>query len=371
MSNDLYLSPGDEYFVHQLALPLHTVATSDPNWRERYWISIHDVVNQDFVLSVGFGKYPNRDVMDGFCIAAKGDVQRNLRASRTLTPRLTDIAAGPLSVEIIEPLKSFRFRLDENETGMAFDLVWNASVPPALEGRHFEVNRSRVTHDLVRYVQTGRITGDLTFGDERFDVTPDRWWGVRDHSWGMRPMSANPGDPPVASVQWNFLGFIPIQFPSFSIHIYLFESQPGRPTHLTASIMRPESSGAHDDEIRSVTHDFRWVENAPVQTLIDGRITIDFFSGETMEIDVKACPGRAYLKGGGYGTYQGKWFADAHSENESWDLSDSEALRGYNSHSSDHLFEAHCNGETGYGIIEYMIRRGYSKYAEAHRPRRG
>ena len=50
-------------------------------------------------------------------------------------------------------------------------------------------------------------------------------------------------------------------------------------------------------------------------------------------------------------------------------LSDDEALRGYNSHSSDHLIEARCNGETGYGVIEYLIRRGYGKYAEAHRPR--
>ena len=368
-SNDLFLSPSDEYFVHQVALPLHSVATSDPNWRERYWISIHDIVSQDFVLSLGFGKYPNRDVMDGFCIAADNTTQRNLRVSRQLGPRYADIAVGPMAVEIIEPLKSFRFTLGENETGTTYDLVWHASAPPALEGRHFEVNRGRVTHDLVRYVQTGRISGELSFGGKRFEVTPDRWWGVRDHSWGMRPMSAMPGDPPVASVQWNFLVFMPIQFPSFSLHIYLFESQPGRPTHLSASIMRPEGEAEHDDEVRSVAHDFRWVENAPVQTLIDGRFRIEFFSGQVMDIDISACPGRAYLKGGGYGSTQGKWFAEQYSEHDSYDLSEDEALRGYNSHSSDHLIEAYCNGETGYGIIEYLIRRGYGKYVEAHRAR--
>lgn len=370
MNNHLILSPSDEYFTHQIPLPHHVVGTSDPNWRERYWFSIHDVVAQDFVLSAGFGKYPNRDVMDGFAIAAKGDIQRNLRCSRQLTPNFHDVAVGPFTVDVIKPLEVLRLTLAPNDSGISYDLTWDASVPPALEGRHFEVNRNRVTHDLVRYVQTGRLSGHVVFGDERMEVTPDRWWGVRDHSWGMRPMSAVPGDPPVASVEWNFLAFIPIQFPSFSIHIYMFESQPGRPTHLSASIMRPAGAPEQEDEIRSVDHDLTWLRDAPVQTLVGGRITIDRFDAPPLEIDITACPGRAYLKGGGYGTYQGKWFDAAHSEHESYDLSDAEALRGYNSHSSDHLFETRCNGETGYGIIEYLIRRGYGKYAEAHRPRR-
>ncbi len=366
-SNDLALSPADEFFAHQTALPIHSVASSDLGWREPYWISVHDIVNQDFVLSTGYGKYPNRDTMDGFCIAANKTEQRNLRLARTLAPAYTDIAVGPMSVEIIDPLKTFRFRLEENPSGTTYDLTWTASVPPALEGRHFEVNRGRVSHDIVRYVQTGRLAGEIMFNGERHDVTPDRWWGVRDHSWGIRPMSGVPGDPPVASVKWNLLVFMPIQFPGFSLHVYLFESQPGRPTHLSASIMRPEGSPAHDDEVRAVSHEFRWEENAPAPTLIDGRFSIEFYTGEVMNIDIRACPGRTYLKGGGYGSTQGKWLGDSHMEHEVWDLTDTEQLRGYNSHSSDHLIEAQCNGETGYGVIEYMIRRRYSKYAEAHR----
>ena len=145
MSNDLVLSPEDEYFGHQLALPVQVVASSDPNWRERYWISIHNVESKDFVLSTGYGKYPNRDVMDGFCIAARGGTQRNLRVSRQLSPYYSRIAVGPMSVDIIDPLKEFRCRLAENESGLAYDLTWSASQPPALEGRHFEVNRGRRT----------------------------------------------------------------------------------------------------------------------------------------------------------------------------------------------------------------------------------
>lgn len=369
MRNKLSLSPPDEYFNHQFALPHQVVASSDPNWRERYWVSIFDTVAKDTVLTVGFGKYPNRDVMDGFAILSRGGVQHNLRAARQLLPDNSAVHAGPLSAEVVTPLESLRLKLDDNEAGFGFDFAWQGSAPPALEGRHFEVSRARITHDIARYVQTGRVTGVLRIGTEHVTLEPDRWWGVRDHSWGIRPMSPGPDDPPLVSAEWNFLAFIPIRFPSFSLHIYLFESQPGRPTHLTAAIMRPPRSGEHDDEIRAVDHDFTWVKDAPVQTLAGGTIRIAFYSGETMEIAVRGCEGRAFLAGGGYGSFQGKWKGVNHVEHDIYDLTHAGRLRAYNSHASDHLIEASCGGETGYGIIEYLVRRGYAKYGEVHRPR--
>lgn len=364
------LTAQDEYFTHQVALPHNVVATSDPNWRERYWFSIADAVEKDFVLSLGFGRYPNRDVMDGFCIAARGTTQRNLRASRELSPRHHDVAVGPFTIEVIDPLKTLRLSMADHECGLGFDLVWHASVEPVLEGHHFELNRNRVTHDLVRYVQTGRMEGEIRIGGETIPATRDRFWGVRDHSWGMRPMSAMPGDPPLGKVEWNFLLFMPIQFESFSIHIYLFESRWGRPTHLTASIMYPEGTEVPDDEIKGVTHDFRWVEGAPVQTLVGGTFTIEFLDRAPLVIDITAHPGRAYLQGGGYGTSQGRYQGVTHEEHEVWDLADAAKVRDYATHSSDHLIEARCNGEQGFGIVEYLIRRGFDRYGEALPPRR-
>ena len=366
MSNKLALSAPDEYLNHQFALPHQVVASSDPNWRERYWISLFDTHSKDTVLTLGVGKYPNRDVMDNYAILSRGGKQRNLRASRQLLPFNDQIFAGPFSIEIGEPLKTLHLRLDKNETDVEYDLTWHGSVPPALEGNHFEVSRGRVTHQISRYVQTGQVSGTIRCGDEQIEVTPDRWWGVRDHSWGIRPMSGGQGEPPVASVQWNLMAFCPIRFPDFSLHIYLFESQRGRPTHLTAAIMRPEGSGEFDDEIRQVSHDFSWREQAPTQTLIGGQIRIEFYSGKVMEIDVKACAGRAFLKGGGYDWFFGKWWGESHVEHDVWDLTDTASLRGFNSHASDHLIEATCEGQTGFGIIEYLIRRGYDAYPDAH-----
>ncbi|MBX3595039.1 hypothetical protein [Sphingomonas sp.] len=365
MTDRLRLSPPDEYFNHQFALPHQVVASSDPNWRERYWISIFDTVGRDTVLSIGFGKYPNRDTMDGFAILSRGGKQTNLRLSRALLPHADRIAVGPLSAEIVAPLETLCLRLDENPAAIGFHLTWRAAVAPALEGRHFEVHRARVAHDLSRYVQTGRIEGQLTIGGETMTLEPDRWWGVRDHSWGIRPMAPVPGDPPQVSVRWNFLAFCPIQFPDFSLHIYLFESQPGRPTHLTATILRPPGAAERDDEIRSVAHDFIWEEGAPTPSLRGGSLRIEFYNDTCWTIDLEACPGRAYLSGGGYGTIQGQWRGESHIEHDVYDLTDPSRLRAWASHSSDHLIEARCGDQRGFGIIEYMVRRGYGKYQEA------
>lgn len=370
MSDGFALSPPDEFFNHQYPLPHRIVASSDPGWRERYWISMFDTVEKGTVCSFGFGKYPNRDVMDAFVIVARGGVQQNVRASRQLLPHNDQIAVGPFSARILVPFEELEFRLEDNPSGVRFDLRWSASVAPALEGRHFEVSRARNSHDLVRYVQTGVMRGILVNDGERIEIESHRWWGVRDHSWGIRPMSPLPGDPPLASVAWNFLMFCPIRFPSFSIHIYLFESQPGRPTYLTASLMRPFGAPEQDDAIRTVEHELAWEEGAAIQTLRSGTIRLHLFNGRTMEIALRVCPGRAFLAGGGYGTFQGKWFGENHLEHDVWDCFDESRLRQYNAHSSDHLVEAECDGETGYGIIEYLIRRGYPKYAEAHPPRR-
>lgn len=366
MSNKLALSAPDEYFNHQFALPHQVVASSDPNWRERYWISIFDTETQDTVLTLGCGKYPNRDVMDNYAVLSRGGKQRNLRAARQLLPHNDRVFAGPFSIEVVEPLKTLRMQLGPNDTDVEYDLTWHGSVPPALEGNHFEVNRGRVTHQITRYVQTGQLSGTIRCGDERIEVTPDRWWGVRDHSWGIRPMSGGQGDPPVASARWNFMAFCPIRFADFSLHIYLFEAQPGRPTHLTAAIMRPEGSGDHDDEIKSVSHEFSWRRNAPTQTMEQGRIRIEFYSGRTMEIALRGCEGRAFLKGGGYDWFFGKWWGEAHVEHDVYDLTDAGSIRGFNSHSSDHLIAAECDGQKGYGIIEYLVRRGYDAYPDAH-----
>jgi hypothetical protein len=362
----MMLTSPDEFFNHQVALPHAVVGSSDPTWRERYWVSLQDVADRRFILTLGLGKYPNQDVMEGFVIVQHGNVQRNLRVSRQLSPASDDMRVGPLRVSVVEPLKTIAFHIDDNPAGIRGEFTWLSGAPPILEERHFEVNRSRVSHDLVRYVQLGRIEGELAVAGERFALTREATWAERDHSWGMRPMPRLPGEPPQADPGWNFLVFCPIQFPSFSLHFYLFEVQPGRHIHLSATIVHAD--GRPGDAIRDLEHDFTWDDDAPIRTMTSGTVRLRFYDGRTLDVEMSALPLRVFLKGGGYGVDHGRWKGESHLEHEVWDLSDPVKLKDYVRGSSDHLVEARCNGEAGYGIIEYVVRAAHQAYGRRRQP---
>jgi hypothetical protein len=369
----MHLSAADEFFTHQTSLPHAMVATSDPSWRERYWVSFQDTQAGDTVLTLGLGKYPNQDVFEAFvCLSSKGK-QTNLRLSRTLLPD-DSMGVGPLRVEIVEPLRELRFRLDDNESGVSFDLTFDATMEPLLEGRFFQVSRARTTYDAIRYVQHGRARGTITTPDGTVEVTPDRWWAERDHSWGTRPLPRAEGQPPGERPEWKMLLFAPLQLPDFAVHLYLQESEPGRPVHLSAGIVAPVGSDREFAPIVGVEHDLEWVEGAAAPTLAGGQISLLLHGGERIDLGVRALGGRAHLRGGGYegwnGWRQGQWRGDLTSETDTWDLEDTSQFYRYAKAGSDHLVEVTHEGTIGYGIIEYMVLPGYGRYEEAIPPRR-
>jgi hypothetical protein len=362
------LTPPDEFFTHQVAFPHAVVGSSDPSWRERYWFSVQDTVNRDVVLTCGFGQYPNQNTQEAFVSLAAGPVQHNLRLARALLPDPHVTSVGPFRVEVVEPLTSLRLRLESNPSGVEFDILWTGVMEPLLEDRHFQLSRAKVVHDLIRYVQVGRASGTMRTGDRHFTLDATTWWGERDHSWGVRPIPATEGEPPPLSPEWRLLVFCPLQFETFGLHLYLYEAQPGRPLHLSAGIMRPSGAPHSDDDmIDAVSHDLRWRDGAPVVTLEEGDLAIRLVDGRTLDIHLRAQPGRAYLRGGGYGGgpdgwYQGHWKGEQSLEHETWDVTDPSTLPEYAKASSDHLVEARCGDETGYGVIEYVVRRGYPTY---------
>ncbi|NMH98225.1 hypothetical protein [Pseudonocardia acidicola] len=368
------LSPPDEYFTHQVAYPHAMVGSSDPSWRERYWISLQDIAAKDTVLSVGLGQYPNQDVQEGFAVLSDGRTQTNVRVARALSPRNDVMHIGPLRVEVVKPFEELRLILDDNPSGLAFDITWSSRLEPVLEGRHFEVSRTRVTHDAIRYVQLGRASGTLTGPGGERTLTPETWWGERDHSWGTRPLPRAQGAPPGARPEWTMLMFCPLQLPEFGLHFYLKEAEPGRPLHLSAGISRPFGAPDEEEMIVGLDHDLRWVEGAAAPTLEGGRITLSLGSGRKLDFDLTAQVGRAHLRGGGYegwnGWYQGHWKGDDSLEHETWDLTDRDQFYRYAKAGSDHLVEVRHEGQVGYGIMEYMVLPGYPRYQEAIPPRR-
>jgi hypothetical protein len=123
-----------------------------------------------------------------------------------------------------------RWILEDTEHGIAGEILWRGSIPAVEESNHFIRRKGRVFFNTSRFAQTGTWEGWLRVGDERFDVTPDRWWGTRDRSWGVRPHGEpepegiHAGGPGSMSGMWNYF---PMQFEDHSILYILNEENDG------------------------------------------------------------------------------------------------------------------------------------------------
>ena len=81
----------------------------------------------------------------------------------------------------------------------------------------------------MRFAQTGYWTGTLEVGGEHFDITPDRWWGTRDRSWGVRPVGEKepPGIRGAEGQMGGMWNYSPMQFTDYSILYILNETDDG------------------------------------------------------------------------------------------------------------------------------------------------
>src|SRR5690606_7694786 len=91
------LTPADEYFNHQTPFTHATVFTSDPNFRERTWVSMYDTVSREIMVDCGMARYPNRNIQEAWAGVTVGNTQYNVRMSRHLRPDYS-MSVGPLSV---------------------------------------------------------------------------------------------------------------------------------------------------------------------------------------------------------------------------------------------------------------------------------
>ncbi|MFI7195160.1 hypothetical protein ACIBQ0_35985 [Nocardia nova] len=371
----MHLSAADEYFTHQTALTHAMVDTSDPSWRERYWVSFQDTEAGDTVLTLGLGRYPNQDVMEAFACLSRAGTQTNLRLSRSLLPDSHKMRVGPFACDVRRPLQELRFTLSDNDSGLSFDVGFDAAFEPLLEGKFFQISRARTTYDAIRYVQHGRGSGWIRTPDgETLELNPQRWWAERDHSWGTRPLPRAEGQPPGERPEWRMLMFAPLQLPDFAVHLYVQESQPGLPVHLSAGIVGFPGADGEAPVIVGVDHDLEWEKGSAAPTLAGGTVTLLLYGGDRIVLELTAKPGRAHLRGGGYegwnGWKQGHWRGESTAEHDQWDLTDPETFYRYAKAGSDHLVEVRCDGKVGYGVIEYMVLPGYGRYEEALPPPR-
>ena len=177
------LSKYDEYPVHQASRPFAHIPSTDYSWDDGHFVGVFSADEKAY-LSSGFRVNPNADMIGGYAMLNVAGRQYTIRFSRCWR-RQMDTVLGPLSFDFIEPMKSLRLKLDANDSALSFDLVWTGVSPAFEEGHHHAETRGRITTDQTRYSQPGVAKGWIQFDGKRFEVTPDKWCGARDHSWGL------------------------------------------------------------------------------------------------------------------------------------------------------------------------------------------
>jgi len=322
------LVAADEGFHHQITETFAVVQTSDPSWTEKVCAM---AMARDGSLQIGFGlgKYPNRNVMDGYGALSRGREQLTVRASRRLAGAPEVTVVGPLHYEVVEPLRAVRFRLDRNDCQpVAFDWLFEAVVPPFLEDRTFMRHDYRLFADLVRYHQTGTARGWIELDGERFEMTPDRWVSTRDHSWGVRydvgvpptDVEPRPGIPPG-------VGFMMIWCPAlmerpdgsrYALHLHFtWIKMVGFEQKMVTS--RIEHADGREERITDVVPHLRF--DAQTRRLLGGDLECTMADGTARPIALEVLGDTGVHLGAGLyfgldGHHHGEWRGELHVDGE-------------------------------------------------------
>lgn len=222
------LNPLDDYPVHQTAEPVAHLATADRHAYDRYFFHGYDREGE-VVFGAALGVYPNLGIIDAAVTVVREGRQRSVFASGRLPADRTRTRIGPLAVEVVRPLDVLRVTCDAVDLGLEADLTFRAATIALEEPRHGFRTGTTTTLDATRLTQWGDWSGHLVVDDARIEVRADTHLGLRDRSWGLRPV----GDPAPAGAPAHELPafswfWAPLRFADGCLHAAANEHADGR-----------------------------------------------------------------------------------------------------------------------------------------------
>ena len=134
------------------------------------------------------GIYPHLNIIDAAVSVLRGGKQHSVFFSRPLNMERMNTYVGGFSVEVVEPLKRIRLKVEETE-GIALDVEFEGRAFPIEEPRFTRRQGPRMLMDVTRMTQNGRWSGKLRLDGQEITVSPDSWTGTRDRSWGVRDIA--------------------------------------------------------------------------------------------------------------------------------------------------------------------------------------
>ncbi|MDO8288941.1 MAG: hypothetical protein Q7T44_06960 [Parvibaculum sp.] len=276
------LTKADDYPIHQMPEPIAFSGT-DRNFYDRYFFNGY-TKSGDVFFAAALGVYPHINIMDAsFCVVHKG-VQRNIHASRYLVNmERMDTQVGPITVEIVEPLVALRIKVEDNEQGIKCDVLYRARTEPLKEPRFTRRNGPRTLMDLTRLTQNGTYEGWIEVDGERIIVTPDKYFGTRDRSWGVRPIGAPDAQPQVPPVPFQFYWlWAPLNFDDRITLFHVNDDEHGEAWNINAVMCKTD--GSAPEEMKSCRAEVDFVPGS--RHARAARLFFEHHKGGTTRIDL-------------------------------------------------------------------------------------
>ncbi len=353
------LTKADDYPIHQTPEPI-AYAGDSRNFYDRYFFNGYPLDGEVF-FAAALGVYPALNVMDAaFSIIISGR-QHNVHASRTLHMERMDTRVGPVGIEVVEPLQVLRLEVDDEANGVRAELTFTGRFPAIEEPRFTRRVGSQIMMDYTRLTQNGAWTGWIEVAGERHEVTPERWQGTRDRSWGIRSVGMRDPQPnPYGTTPQFFWLWAPVNFPDAASFYHLNADGEGRPWNTMGRIVAahgPEELEEPASEL-SYASGTRLAAQATIQgTSAEGPVALTFEPKATF-----------YMRGLGYGHPEwghGLFHGEADQGFESYDLSAIDPADPAYFHVQaicDVKLERGGQTQAGKGVLEQLVIGPYEPY---------
>ena len=344
----------DDLPIHQVPASLAHSMGGHPNAYDRFWF--HGC-REDLYFGIALGVYPNRGVVDAAVGTVRGGVQRSVFASCASETRAT--AVGPISIEVVEPMRVARVRVDAPDQGLRGDLTYTARTVAIEEPRQTRHDGARVFMDVTRATQLGTWAGWLELDGERVELDAPVTYGTKDRSWGVRPLADSATTAPSGQVPQLFFLWAPLNFDDVGLHFATFEDADGVPWSRTAAaldLLGPATSPVDEAGVRHATASAHAVRFAPgLRRAASARLTLEL-PGEDPLVELE--PLFAFrMRGAGYmhpryghGRYHGEPVVDG--EVHRTDELDTVALHDVH---VQQVVRATWGERRGIGVLEQLV----------------
>lgn len=323
----------DDFCIHQTARPVAEPEQSDRNFYDRYWFNGFDA-DGSYLFEIGFGLYPNRRVMDGHFSVAAGSRQVAFHGSRRAPRDRRETVVGPLAIEIVEPMRQVRVRLEPNEHNIECDLLFTAAGAPHQEPANVMYDDGHLIMHTSRFTQLGHWDGYFAVDGRRTEVK--RAYATRDKSWGVRPVGEPQGgapglmnDDPGVYWVWN-----PINWGDCCTQMGTFEDRDGNPTQLSADLLPLYENPADIPELEEpgivhmsdIKHRITWRQG----TRLAAKCDMQFKDKHGNNYDITMEPlQRFHMLGIGYNHGEwghAYWKGELATDREEWNLDEVNVL---------------------------------------------